>query len=131
MKEEHNRQYKDTPRGVTGATFEAMGRLRDSEIARRWDTFRVMLGHRDNLVSLSDMINLLGHLEFPVRNMRVVPGSHYMFSVALHDDRTADREGVYQHTQSREVLIQDILELHERALDMQRTGKRYGGFSLG
>lgn len=126
VKNEHDRQYKDTPRGVTGATFQAMGLLRDSEIARRWDTFRVILGHKDNLVGLASMMDLLGHLEFPVRNIRVVPGSHYMFSVPTDADKGGIEDRVYQHLQSREVIIQDILELHERAFDMQKTGVRFG-----
>jgi hypothetical protein len=125
VKREHDRQYKDTPRGITGATFRAMGLLRDSEIAHDYDTFRVILGHKDNLVGLLPMIDLLGRLEFPVANMRVVPGSHYMFSVVEHIDDTEDMR-VYQHAQSRELICQDILDLHARAYDMQKTGRVYG-----
>lgn len=127
VKHEHDRQYKDTPRGTTGATFRAMGLLRDQEIAHDYDTFRVILGHKDNLVGLTSMVDLLGHLEFPVRNMRVVPGSHYMFSVAEHQREDSPRsENVYQHSQSREVICEDILALHERAYNMQKTGRVYG-----
>jgi pimeloyl-ACP methyl ester carboxylesterase len=125
VKREHDRQYKDTPRGITGATFRAMGLLRDSEIAHDYDTFRVILGHKDNLVGLTPMIDLLGHLEFPVKNMRVVPGSHYMFSVAERSHDSED-ERVYQHAQSREVICQDILDLHARAYDMQKSGRIFG-----
>ncbi len=125
VKRQHDRQYKDTPRGITGATFRAMGLLRDSEIAHDYDTFRVILGHKDNLVGLTAMIDLLGRLEFPVANMRVVPGSHYMFSVAEHVDNIEERH-VYQHVQSRELICRDILDLHARAYDMQKTGKLYG-----
>lgn len=128
VKREHDRQYSDTPRGITGATFRAMGLLRDSEIAHDYETFRVILGHKDNLVGLTNMIDLLGHLEFPVKNLRVVPGSHYMFSVAEHEsnaelDRT---ERVYQHAQSRELICQDILDLHDKAYTMQKHGRVYG-----
>ncbi|MEO0561908.1 MAG: alpha/beta hydrolase [Chloroflexota bacterium] len=125
VKAEHDRQYKDTPRGVTGATFRAMGLLRDNEIAHDYDTFRVILGHKDNLVGLTAMIDLLGRLEFPVNNMRVVPGSHYMFSVAEHVDSMEDMR-VYQHAQSRELICQDIMDLHHRAYDMQKTGRVFG-----
>lgn len=128
VKKIHNRQYNDTPRGITGATFRAMGLLRDSEIAHDYETFRVILGHKDNLVGLTSMIDLLGHVEFPVKNLRVVPGSHYMFSVAEHDtsielDKT---ERVYQHAQSRELICQDILDLHDKAYTMQKHGRVYG-----
>ncbi len=126
VKQEHTRQYRDTPRGITGSTFRAMGLLRDSEIAHDWDTFRVILGHKDNLVGLINMMDLLGHLEFPVSNMRVVPGSHYMFSVTENDEGEVMGESVYQHAQSRECVLLDILNLHDRAYDMQKTGKVYG-----
>ena len=125
VKREHTRQYRDTPRGITGATFRAMGLLQDSEIAHDYQTFRVILGHKDNLVGLIPMIDLLGRLEFPVANIRVVPGSHYMFSVRKNDEETDDTR-VYQHVQSREVICQDILDLHNRAYDMQRRGRIYG-----
>ncbi len=126
VKQEHTRQYRDTPRGITGSTFRAMGLLRDSEIAHDWDSFRVILGHKDNLVGLINMMDLLGHLEFPVSNMRVVPGSHYMFSVTENDEGEVMGESVYQHAQSRECVLLDILNLHDRAYDMQKTGKVYG-----
>ncbi len=125
VKREHTRQYRDTPRGITGATFRAMGLLQDSEIAHDYQTFRVILGHKDNLVGLIPMIDLLGRLEFPVGNIRVVPGSHYMFSIHKNDQETEDSR-VYQHVQSREVICQDILDLHDRAYDMQRRGRIYG-----
>lgn len=129
VKQEHDRQYRDTPRGITGATFRGMGltnELREHEIAHDWDTFRVILGHKDNLVGLTSMMDLLGHLEFPVPNMRVVPGSHYMFSVAESEDGTEMNEGVYQHAQSRECVVMDIMQLHAKAYDMQKTGRVYG-----
>ena len=59
------------------------------------------------------MMDLLGGLEFPVRNIRVVPGSHYMFSVA--DANQEQSEMVYQHVQSRQLIVEDILDLHDRA----------------
>ncbi|MFZ4813412.1 MAG: esterase/lipase family protein [Phototrophicaceae bacterium] len=137
VKNEHSRQYKDTPRGVTGATFQAMGLLRgEDEIAHDWETFRVILGHKDNLVGLASMMDLLGKLEFPVPNLRVVPGSHYMFSVPEvvkkldnninPSEMMAASAGVYQHAQSRECVIMDILELHAKAFDMQKSGRVFG-----
>lgn len=121
IKNTHGEQYARTPRGVTGATFMAMGLLNNSEIAHKWDTFRVMLGHRDPLVGLVPMMDLLYKLEFPVANLRVVPGTHYMFSVGNDDPHRA-----YQHAQNREVVVQDILMLHSLAYEMQRTGRRIG-----
>jgi len=117
VKEVHSRLYEETPRGITGATFMAMGRLRNYEIARDFSLTRVMLGHRDPLVGLTDMMDLLGKLEFPAGHIRVVPGTHYMFSIGSETPMNA-----YQHAQNRELVIKDIVELHQRAYDMQRKG---------
>ncbi|MEQ8672847.1 MAG: alpha/beta hydrolase [Aggregatilineales bacterium] len=121
VKEIHRKQYDETPRGITGATFMAMGRLANYEIARDWDLFRVMLGHRDPLVGLTDMMDLLGKLELPAGNTRVVPGTHYMFSVGSETPRNA-----YQHAQNRDLVVQDILALHIKAYQLQRDGRRIG-----
>ena len=96
----------------------AMGLLNNREIPRQWSSFKVVLGHRDPLVGLLPMMDMLSHLEFPAANTRVVAGSHYFFSVGP--------EAVYQHAQNRELVVQDILELHERAFALQRTGFRVG-----
>lgn len=119
IKQAHTRQYGMTPRGITAATFEAMGLLNNWEIPRKWDLFRVMLGHKDVLVGLVPMMDMLSEMEFPAGNVRVVAGSHYMFSVG--------RQTALQHSQNRELAVQDILDLHRKALDQQKTGKLVGG----
>jgi hypothetical protein len=48
----------------------------------------------------------------------VVPGSHYMFSVG--------RDTAFQHAQNRDLVVEDILTLHNRAVEMQKTGQRIG-----
>lgn len=121
VKNVHSVQYGETPRGITGATFLAMGQLKNREIAHSWDLFRVMLGHRDRLVGLTGMMDLLSRLEFPVANTRVVPGSHYMFSIGHEDPANA-----FQHVQNRELVVQDVLTLHEKALKMQQQGTLVG-----
>jgi pimeloyl-ACP methyl ester carboxylesterase len=117
----HDKQYNDTPRGITGATFMAMGRLNDYEIAHDFDLTQVMLGHRDPLVGLIPMMDLLGKLEFPAINIHVVPGTHYMFSVGGDDSMNA-----YHHAQAREILVADVCQLHERAIQRQKVGPRAG-----
>ncbi len=117
----HSAQYNDTPRGITGATFLAMGRLQNREIAHDWELMRVMLGHRDPLVGLIDMMDLLMKLEFPAANIRVVPGTHYMFSVGHETPANA-----WQHAQNRELVVQDILALHQKACSMQEKGHLIG-----
>ncbi|MBC8099981.1 MAG: hypothetical protein H7Y11_11110 [Armatimonadetes bacterium] len=118
---EHDKEYDNTPRGVTGATFMAMGRLKNREIAATWESFRIVLAHKDRLVGLTGMMDLLGKMEFPVSHVRVVPGSHYFFSVGTDDMHTA-----YLHAQNRELVVQELLALHERAYEMQKKGRRVG-----
>jgi hypothetical protein len=119
VKQAHTEQYNQTPRGITAATFEAMGLLNNREIPRTWDLFRIMLGHKDVLVGLIPMMDMLSEMEFPAGNVRVVAGSHYMFSVG--------RQTALQHSQNRELVVQDILDLHQRALGRQKSGKLVGG----
>ncbi len=114
----HALQYQQTPRGTTAATFTAMGLLQNREIPRRWDNFRVTLGHRDSLVGLVPMLDLLSSMEFPSSHVRVVAGSHYLFSVGP--------ENVFQHAQNRELVVQDILDQHAGAYRLQRTGLKVG-----
>lgn len=121
VKEVHNIQYGKTARGITGATFMAMGQLSNWEIPRTWDFFRVILGHRDRLVGLVPMMDLLSKMEFPVANTHVVAGSHYFFSVGTESPHNA-----YVHTQNRDLVVQDVLALHEAALQRQIKGRRYG-----
>lgn len=117
----HSKQYNATPRGITGATFMAMGRLKDYEIAHDFDLMQVILGHRDPLVGLVQMMDLLGNLEFPAKNIHVVPGTHYMFSVGNESVTNA-----YNHAQTREMVINDVLESHQKALAMQKKGRLIG-----
>lgn len=118
LKELHRYQYSTTPRGIISSTFMAMGLLNNREIPRQFDFFRAMLGHRDSLVGLVPMMDLLSRLEFPASNVRVVAGSHYMFSVGA--------EAVFQHAQNRELVVQDVLALHQAAYERQRLGLRVG-----
>lgn len=117
----HSQQYNETARGVTGATFLAMGRLDNYEIARNWEFMRVMLGHRDRLVGLTGMMDLLSKLEFPAAHTRVVAGSHYMFSVGAEDT-----VNTFQHAQARQLVVSDILTLNEQALKVQKEGRLIG-----
>ena len=117
----HDQQYNATARGITGATLMAMGRLKDTEIAHDFDLMQVMLGHKDPLVGLVSMIDLLGKLEFPAAHIHVVPGTHYMFSVG-----NESAMNTHHHAQARDILVDDILELHDRAIEKQKVGPRFG-----
>ncbi|MDQ7024879.1 MAG: alpha/beta hydrolase [Anaerolineae bacterium] len=117
----HDKQYNNTPRGITGATLMAMGRLKDTEIAHDFDLMQVMLGHRDPLVGLVSMMDLLSKLEFPAKNIHVVPGTHYMFSVGNENHLNA-----YHHAQAREMVVEDVIKLHNSAINKQKVGPRFG-----
>lgn len=121
VKQIHAAQYSETPKGITGAALMAMGVLNDYEIARDFDLMRVMLGHRDPLVGLVSMMDLLGDLEFPAKNIHVVPGTHYMFSVGTETPANA-----YLHAQAREMVVEDIVNMHMTAMEKQRVGPRIG-----
>lgn len=120
VKDIHSRQYDETPRGTTSATFRAMGLLQNWEIAHHWDLFQVMLGHKDSLVGLIPMMDLLSDLEVPAAHVRVVAGSHYMFSVGT--------ESAFQHAQNRDLVMDSVLDMHERALNRQKRGSGSRGF---
>jgi pimeloyl-ACP methyl ester carboxylesterase len=112
--QEHYRIYEATPRSVTARTFAAMGVIKDQPPLLSWDHMRVVLGHRDVLVGLIPMMDLLQELNFRVDQVRVVMGTHYLFS--LGDDMRR------VHEQNRQIVLEDILTLHEQALRRQKTG---------
>jgi hypothetical protein len=82
--------------------------------AHAWDLMQVVLGHKDRLVALVPMLNLLEELNFDVEQIKVVLGTHYLFSVG--EDRKTT------HQQNRAIILKEILSLHEQALQRQRTG---------
>jgi pimeloyl-ACP methyl ester carboxylesterase len=114
VKAEHARIYEVTPKSVTARTFAAMGLIEDHPVPHAWDYFRVILGHRDRLVGLMPMLALLEELEFNSDQVRVVMGTHYLFSVGMDMERW--------HSQNRAIVLHDILHLHNEALQRQRTG---------
>jgi len=116
VKAEHARIYDTTPKGVTARTFAAMGTITDHPQPHRWELMRVVLAHRDRLVGLTAMIDLLQELAFDVNQVRVVAGTHYLFSVGSMFQRA--------HEQNRQIVLKDILTLHTQALAYQRTGQR-------
>ncbi len=112
VKEEHARIYATTPRGVTARTFSAMGVLQAHPEVHRWDLMRVILGHKDVLVGLVPMLNLLDELGFDGEQVRVVFGTHYLFSLGEAMRRA--------HEHNRALVLHDILTLHQIGLQRQR-----------
>jgi pimeloyl-ACP methyl ester carboxylesterase len=118
VKEIHAHIYDDTPRSVTARTFTAMGLITEHPEPHKWELFQVMLGHKDRLVGLIPMIDLLQELLFDVNQVRVVMGTHYLFSVGEEMQRW--------HEQNRDMALDYILNLHNEALQRQRTGQPTG-----
>ncbi len=111
--EVHRRVYAATPKTVTARTFIAMGQIQRHPEPHHWDLMRVILAHRDRLVGLVPMMDLLQELTFDIDQIRVVAGTHYMFSVGTADFRRA-------HEQARRVVVDDIVSLHNQAMTLQR-----------
>ncbi len=112
--QEHHRIYESTPRSVTARTFAAMGTIKRHPHSLAWDHMRVILGHRDLLVGLIPMMDLLEELNFRVDQVRVVMGTHYLFSLGNEMRKV--------HEQNRQLVLDDILMLHEQGLQRQRSG---------
>lgn len=105
VKAEHVRIFNETPKGVLAQTFFAMGTKPNPVKPRRWQYFHVVLGHKDRLVGVKPMLDLLEELGLTSDQVRVVLGDHYLFSVSNQSRRL--------HLRNREVVVEEILALHE------------------
>lgn len=113
VKAEHLRIFGKTSKGTLAQTFFALGQAEEPHRRRRWKNFRVILGHKDRLVGVAPMLNLLEDLGFRNENIRVVLGDHYLFSPALKTRRG--------HGENRDILVEEILQLHEGCRTRQRS----------
>ena len=105
VKAEHVRIFNATPKGVLAQTFFAMGAVPHQAKPRRWRHFHVVLGHKDRLVGVKPMLDLLEELGFASGQLRVVLGDHYFFSVSNESRRL--------HLRNRKIVVEEILALHE------------------
>ncbi len=105
VKAEHTRIFNATPNGVLAQTFFAMGAVPHQVKPRRWRRFHVLLGHKDRLVGVKPMLDLLEELGFTSDQLRVVLGDHYFFSVSNQSRRL--------HLRNREIVVEEVLALHE------------------
>ncbi|RLC70121.1 MAG: hypothetical protein DRI81_19535 [Chloroflexi bacterium] len=104
-KDEHARVFNSTPKGVLAQTFFAMGAIPRQVKPRIWRHFQVVLGHKDRLVGVKPMLDLLEELGFTSDQVRVLLGDHYLFSVSNQSRRL--------HLRNREIVIDKILALHQ------------------
>lgn len=105
---EHERVFKATDKQTTARTFFAMGQGKRPRHGKTWRRFRVLAGHDDRLVGLGSILPLLAEMGFGSRQVRVLLGDHYFFSVG--------RISAKLHRPNREIVQNEIRATMERAL---------------
>jgi pimeloyl-ACP methyl ester carboxylesterase len=108
---EHHRIYKNTHEGVIARTFAAMGMLEADLFRDSWPFFDVYLAHKDRLVGIATIMELLEEINFDPPQIHLALGDHYFFSIG-------EREAL--HTKNRAMLLDGILSMACRLLDCQR-----------
>lgn len=106
VKKEHARIFRQTAKGTLAQTFFALGLAQDRPAPCDWENMFVMLAHKDRLVALGPTLDFLESMGLTSRNIRVVLGDHYFFSVSRQSRRL--------HAFNREELVRHILRLHEK-----------------
>jgi pimeloyl-ACP methyl ester carboxylesterase len=105
VKKEHVRIFHRTTKGAIAQTFFALGLAEETPPPRAWDNVFVMLAHKDRLVALRPTLDLLESMGLTSRNIQVVMGDHYFFSVSRQSRRL--------HAFNRTELLRHILRLHK------------------
>ena len=108
---EHLRVFETSPKGTLAQTFYALGARHYAVKSVNWRNFHVILGHDDQVINVSKILELLDELGLPPHQVQVVSGDHYLFS-ASEESRV--------HLRNREVLLGEILYLHEVCRERQR-----------
>jgi hypothetical protein len=99
----HEKVFKNTDKHTLSSTFYAMGRAKQPKRSKQWGDFKVLLGHDDRLVGLNPMLELLVEMGLTSRQVRVLLGDHYFFSVGRHS-RALHQEG-------REITLEEIIRM--------------------
>jgi pimeloyl-ACP methyl ester carboxylesterase len=110
---EHMRVFETTPKGTLAQTFYALGATAEEVRAKRWRNFRVILARDDQLLDVSQMLRLLDDLGFAPDQIQVVRGDHFFYSTSDEDHQT--------YLRNREIVLGDILHLHEVCRERQRS----------
>lgn len=101
VKNEHLRIYNQTPFGTLAQTLYVLGATNIPSYRTDWPRFRVVLGHKDRVVGLDPMLNLLEELNFHSDQIRVALGDHYFFSYGQGSPRS--------HRHNRRIIFDDLL----------------------
>jgi pimeloyl-ACP methyl ester carboxylesterase len=102
VKNEHLRIYNKTPFGTIAQTMYVLGVLHAPPQRNDWARFRVSLGHRDRVVGLDNMLNLLQDLGFQSRQITVALGDHYFFSYGPGSPQS--------HQDNRQTLLDELVD---------------------
>jgi hypothetical protein len=102
VKDEHLRVYNHTSFGTVSQVLHAMGAAVANPSRSDWSHFRVALGHRDRLVNVNNMLDLLEELNFNANQIRVMLGDHYFFSY--------DPASPLSHQRNQKILLKELLE---------------------
>jgi len=102
VKNEHLRIYNQTPFGVIAQTLYVLGTATTWPQRNDWSHFRIALGHRDRMVGLNSMLDLLEELDFHSHQIRINFGDHYFFSYGPGSPLS--------HKKNRQMLLKDLLD---------------------
>jgi len=104
--------FENTPKGILAQTFYAMGVPQGTLETGERRNFHVILAHDDRMLNVGKMLGLLDDLGLAPHQVQVVSGDHYLYS-ASDESR--------HHLRNREILLGEILYLHEVCRERQRT----------
>jgi len=106
VKNEHLRIYNQTSFGTIAQTLYVLCETSAPPVRTDWPRFKVVLGHRDRVVGLDHMLDLLEELGFHPNQIRVTLGDHYFFSYGP--------ESPVSHKHSQKLVFEELLALcHE------------------
>ncbi len=106
VKEEHLNVFSQTPFGTLAQTFYVMGATYSKPQRTDIGRFLITLGHKDRLVGLTFMLELLDELNFRSEQIHLALGDHYFFSY--------DRTSPVSHKHNRQMVLDDLLALCQR-----------------
>jgi len=113
IREQHLRVFEATPRGTLAQTFYAIGSAAAKPDVKSWENFHVILAHDDRVIDVSHMLRLLDGMGLGPHQVHVVTGDHFLFSASVESRRV--------HLRNREIVLGDILYLHEVCREKQRA----------
>jgi hypothetical protein len=103
VKNEHLRIYNQTPFGTIAQTLYVLGRATSPPNRTDWSRYKIALGHRDRMVGLNNMLDLLETLGFHPDQIQLFFGDHYFFSYGPDSPPS--------HHKNQEVIFADLLKM--------------------